>query len=68
MIYGVEYYIFISRGGGERCRQGEQEVQAHCRGSAEEDDQIMRKFNVQICKRKVCNMYDTIFHLFVNMF
>ena len=41
---------------------------AHCRGSAEEDDQIMRKFNVQMCKRKVCNVYDTIFHLFVNMF
>ena len=42
----------------ERSRQREQEKQAHCRGSAEEGDQIVRKFNVQGVRGRCLMQWD----------
>ena len=47
-----------SQQSGERSRQREQEIQAHCRGSAEEGDQIVRKFNVQGVRGRCLMQWD----------
>ena len=40
--------------GGERSHQEEQEIQAHCQGSAEKSDKIERKFDVQDVRGRCC--------------
>ena len=40
--------------GGERRHQEEQEIQAHCQGSAEKSDKIERKFDVQDVRGRCC--------------